>query len=99
VSTGVPDHVRELLAQSLIAWRVTSDVRETDGALVLNAGKHELRIRRAAADLPFRWMTDDGKRTRGAASVSGLLRHVREAVDPAYRPIRLRIAPLPLVPP
>jgi hypothetical protein len=96
----VPDQVRELLAQSLIAWRASGDVqREADGTLLLNVGNQQLRIRRAAPDVPFRWMIDDGKRTRGATSVSGLLRHVREAVDPGNRPIRLRIAPAPIVPP
>jgi hypothetical protein len=57
-----------------------------------------LRISRAPADLPFRWMVGEGERTRGATSIAGLLRNVRAAVDPDYRPVRLRIAPLPLVP-
>ena len=44
-------------------------------------------------------MVADGERTRGVTSVSGLLRNVRAAVDPGYRPVRLRIAPLPLAAP
>ena len=44
-------------------------------------------------------MVTEGERTRGVTSIAGLLRTVRAAVDPGYRPIRLRIAPLPLLPP
>jgi hypothetical protein len=97
-STRLDRAAQELLVQSLAAWRVRGDVsREADGALLVAAGDKRLRISRAPADLPFRWMVDEGERTRGVLSVSGLLRHVRAAVDPGYRPVRLRIAPLPLV--
>jgi hypothetical protein len=93
------DAVLELLAQCLRAWGVGGEVGGgPDGALVLTAGEKCLRISRAPAGLPFRWMVAEGERTRGVLSVSGLLRHVRAAVDPGYRPVRLRIAPLPLVP-
>jgi hypothetical protein len=89
--------VHELLVQSLAAWRIGGEVRrEADWVLLIDAGGKHLRISRAPPDLPFRWMLADGERTRGAASVSGVLRHVRLAVDPGYRPVRLRIAPLPL---
>jgi hypothetical protein len=92
--------VHELLVQSLRAWRVSGDVsRDPGGSLLVSTAGRRLRISRAPADLPFRWMVDDGERTRGAPSVSGLLRHVRVAVDPGYRPVRLRIAPLPLAAP
>ena len=91
--------VEDLLVQSLAAWHVGGVVaREADGALLVTAGDKRLRISRAPADLPFRWMVADGERTRGATSIAGLLRNVRAAVDPHYRPVRLRIAPLPLVP-
>jgi hypothetical protein len=99
-ATNLDDSVAQLLVQSLAAWHVTGDVsREADGALLVAAGDQRLRIARAPADLPFRWMVADGERTRGVPSVSGLLRHVRAAVDPSYRPVRLRIAPLPLAAP
>src|SRR5690242_13769964 len=98
-TTIADDALKELLAQSLRAWRVTGDVaREADGALLVTAGEKRLRVARAPADLPFRWMVGEGERTRGATSIAGLLRSVRAAVDPHYRPVRLRIAPLPLVP-
>jgi hypothetical protein len=90
--------VLTLLARSLEAWHVAGDVsREADGTLLVTAGQKRLRISRAPTDLPFRWMVAEGERTRGVPSVSGLLRHVRGAVDPGYRPVRLRIAPLPVV--
>ena len=96
--TILNEAVEELLVESLSAWRVSGNVsHEADGALLVAAGGKRLRISRAPADLPFRWMVAEGERTRGATSVAGLLRHVRAAVDPGYRPVRLRIAPLPLV--
>jgi hypothetical protein len=100
VTAGVPDHVCELLAQSLEAWHVAGTIhREADGTLLLLAGGKRLGISRAAADLPFRWMVSEGERSRGVTSIAGLLRAMRAAVDPGYRPVRLRIAPLPLLPP
>jgi hypothetical protein len=100
VSDEVPEHVSELLAHSLAAWRVSGEVaREAAGGLLVTAGEKSLRISRAPADLPFLWMLDEAGRTRGIASIAGLLRAIRGAVDPGYRPVRLRIAPLPLVPP
>jgi hypothetical protein len=100
VSDDVPEPVSELLAQSLAAWRVSGKVRrEPAGTLLLVAGDKQLRISRAPAELPFRWMVDEAGRTRGVASVAGLLRAIRGALDPGYRPVRLRIAPLPLLPP
>jgi hypothetical protein len=87
------------LAQSLLAWRVAGKVqREPDGTLTLTAGDKRLRVSRASGDLPFRWMVTEGERARGITGLAGLLRTVRAAVDPGYRPIRLRIAALPLVP-
>jgi hypothetical protein len=100
VSADVPNHVCQLLEQSLAVWHVTGEVqREADGTLLLSAGEKRLHVSRAGADLPFRWMVSEGERTRGVTSIAGLLRAVRGAVDPGYRPIRLRIAPLPLLPP
>jgi len=100
VSGEVPEHVSELLAQSLAAWRVRGDVAgEAAGTLLITAGGRCLRISRAPADLPFRWMVDEAGRTRGVTSIAGLLRAIRGALDPGYRPVRLRVAPLPLLPP
>jgi hypothetical protein len=96
-TAGLDESIAKLLARSLEAWRINGDVRrQADGALLVTASGRQLRISRAPPDLPFRWMVQDGERTRGATSVAGVLRHVRLAVDPGYRPVRLRIAPLPL---
>ena len=98
MSAGIPDHVFQLLEQSLAAWHVTGEIRrEADGTLLLLAGDKRLGVARATGDVPFRWMVSEGERTRGVTSIAGLLRGVRAAVDPGYRPVRLRIAPLPLV--
>jgi hypothetical protein len=91
--------VQLLLSESLAAWRVAGAVwREADGTLILAAAGKQLRIRRACGLPPFRWMVDGGERSRGVMSIAGLLRAVRAAVDADFRPIRLRISPLPLVP-
>ncbi len=100
MSADLEARVEELLRQCLAAWQVPGEVgRAVDGALLLAAPGRELRVTRAAGDLPFRWMVAEGERTRGATSIAGLLRTVRAAVDPGSRPARLRIAPSPLVPP
>ncbi len=96
----VPDHIHELLSQSLAAWRVAGEVRrEADGTALLTAGSTRLRIARAPGNSPFRWMVTTDERTRGAISVVGLLRHVRAAVDPSHRATSLHITPLSFVPP
>ena len=100
MSGVVPDQVAKLLTQSLAAWRLPGEVcREADGALRLNAGGKSLRVERAPADLLFRWLMTEGARTRGATGIPGLLRTVRAAIDPGWRPVRLRVAPLPVLPP
>ena len=57
------DLARELLAQSLVAWRVAGSVeRARDGALVIGASRKDIRIDRAPPHLMFRWMvTVDGR--------------------------------------
>ena len=89
-----------LLRLSLSGWRIAGDVRvEPDGTLLVSAGDRRLRVARAPAPLPFRWVVESGDKSRGARSVAGLLRIVRAALDKDFRPIRLRIAPLALAPP
>ena len=93
-----PDLARELLAESLAAWRVSGSAERTsDGALVIVASK-SIRIDPAPPDAMFRWMvTTDGRR-RGAISLVAVLRQVREALDPGYGANRVRVAVAPLVP-
>ena len=93
-----PDNlVQELLAQSLVAWRVAGNVRASEGAIVIGGAKN-IRIERAPPDMPFRWMVTIDDRTRGAISLVAVLRQVREALDPGYAANRVRIAAAPMVP-
>lgn len=88
----------ELLAQSLIAWRVAGAVaRASDGALVIGGNAKDIRIERASHPM-FRWMVTVDGRKRGAISLVAVLRQVREALDPGYAAVRVRIAAAPLVP-
>jgi hypothetical protein len=99
VTSAVAEKLHELLAASLPAWRIAGEVwREADGGIVVAAGGQSIRITAAPAGTPFRWMVAGPERTRGAASVVGVLRAVRSAIDPEYAPVRLRIAPSPVVP-
>ena len=99
MSAAPNDLAGELLAQSLVAWRVAGSVeRATDGALVIGGNRRDIRIDRAPPHSTFRWMvTVDGRR-RGAISLLAVLRQVREALDPGYAANRVRIAVAPLVP-
>jgi hypothetical protein len=97
---AVGERLYELLDASLPAWRIAGEVRrETDGGIVVTTGGRSMRITPAPAETPFRWMVATTERTRGAASVAGVLRTVRSAIDPDYAPVRLRIAPSPVVMP
>jgi hypothetical protein len=46
----------------------------------------------------FRWTVTIDGRTRGAISLVAVLRQVREALDPGYTAVRVRIAAAALVP-
>ena len=65
---------------------------------MIAAANKRVRIARAPVDLPFRWTVADAERRRSATSVTGVLRHVRAAIDSSYRSVSLRIAPLPPAP-
>ena len=97
--SGVPTELaRELLAESLAAWRIVGTVRrEDDGAIAIRADRRDIRIE-AARDAMFRWLvTIDGRR-RGAISLAGVLRQVRAALDPGHAANRVRVAAGPMVP-
>lgn len=99
MSGELDEAVCALLEHSLRAWRVNGKIhREADGTLLIAAANKHVRVARAPADLPFRWTVADTERRRGATSVTGVLRHVRAALDSSYRSLRLRIAPLPPTP-
>lgn len=99
MTPAVPECVLELLQESLRAWAVAGKVeRASDGSLELNAGAVRLSIARAPVDLPFRWLIVSDARRRPARGIAGLLRGVRVAIDANYRPVRVRITPLPPLP-
>ena len=92
--------VCELLAQSLVAWRVAGSVRRaSDGAIRLGGNVKDIRIDPAPSDLPFRWTVTVDGRKRGAISLVAVLRQVRQALDPGFATNRVRVAVYPLVPP
>ena len=90
------DTLRELLAQSLVAWRLAGEVERDHSAVLVRAGAHLIRIEPAPPELPFRWMvTVDGRR-RGAISLVAVLRQVRSALDPGYAAKSARVVvPVP----
>jgi hypothetical protein len=99
LSEALEDKVRELLAQSLAAWRLAGDVRRTsDGAILVGGDAGDVHVARAPANLPFRWMVTAQGRRRGAVSLVAVLRQVRAALDPGYAKNPVRIAVSALVP-
>ena len=99
--TSAPvDRMRELLAQSLVAWRLTGSVcAADDGAILVCCGQHRIRVEPAPADVPFRWMVTNGDRRRGAISLVAVLRQVRATLEPGYASVRAQVTAFPLVPP
>ena len=99
VASEAGELARELLVQSLAAWRVAGSVaRADDGALVIAGNRKDIRIERAPPHAVFRWTVTVDGRNRHAISVVAVLRQVREALDPGYTAVRVRIAVAPLVP-
>jgi hypothetical protein len=97
--SAIAEHLHELMAQSLAAWRLNGSVRGTsDGAILVTCEQHNIRIEPAPSDVPFRWIVIVDNRSRPAISVVAVLRMVRAALDPGYAALRARIAPFPLVP-
>jgi hypothetical protein len=99
VSAAPIDLTRELMVQSLAAWRVAGAVeRSRDGAIVIRGACKDIRIDPAPSDPMFRWMVTIDGRKRPAISVVAVLRQVREALDPGYAANRVRVALTALVP-
>lgn len=97
--TVADETVAELLAQSLAAWSSGGEVeRAGPGVFLIGTVPRAIRIERASSGLPFRWMVTVAGRRRGAASLVGVLRQLRQAIQPDYAGIRLRIALAPMVP-
>ena len=84
-----------LLERSMIAWGLLARVRlEAGGVITVLAPGREVRVTRAPAGSPFRWMVSVDARKRPAVSVLAVLRQVRQALDPGYTKNRVRIAPM-----
>ena len=99
MSEAPVDLTCELVVQSLAAWRVAGAVeRARAGAIVIRGARKDIRIDAAPSDPKFRWMVTIDGRTRRAISVVGVLRQVREALDPGYVASRVRVALTALVP-
>ena len=82
-----------LVEESLALWGHPGAVdREPTGAIVVNTVKHHVRIVRAEAGTPFRWLAVVDGRRRVASSVTGLLRAIRLGLDENFKPSRVRIA-------
>jgi hypothetical protein len=88
-----------LLQSSLALWQRSGTVRRgASGTIIVETDKHVAQINRAAPGVPFRWAINVDGRDRVASSVTGLLRVLRIGLDPEFRPSRVRIAPIEIVP-
>lgn len=95
--SAVVDPLFRLLEQSMTAWRVLGRVRRgEDGAIVVEGLGRVLEIRPAAPGLPFRWMMTIDGRQKPALSIISVLRQVRGALDPNFKPVKIRFPPPPL---
>ena len=82
-----------LVEESLALWGSPGRChREPTGAIVVKAVGHLVRIDRAEAGVPFRWLVVVDGRRRVAGSVTGLLRALRLGLDAHFQPSRVRIA-------
>ena len=98
--TGIgTETLRELLEQSLLAWRLVGTVQCTgDDKVSLSCNATGIGIERVASGSPFRWMVTVNGRRRGAISLVAVLRQVRAALDPGYETHKIRVAPQPVMP-
>lgn len=89
-----PPALRALIADSLTLWGVTGRVDIADAGIRITAGDQVLHVAQAAPEeAPMRWwLLRDGRR-RPAASMLGLLRSLRYALNAtAVEPARARVA-------
>ena len=99
MSATSKDRACELLAQSLVAWRLGGSVRRTDdGTIRISCNAIDISVGPAPADVPFRWTVTISGRRRPAISLVAVLRQVREALDPGYARSKVRVVVAPLVP-
>jgi hypothetical protein len=92
--SGVPIAlVRDLVSESLAAWRLAAEAACTDsGAIVIaQSGNARVRIEPKPDDPMFRWLVTVDGRTRPAVSLLAVLRQVRAALDPDFAATRVRV--------
>lgn len=100
MTAAVLHRLHLLLDESLRAWRIAGEVaRDEAEGIVITAKDARLVVTPAPEGVPLRWVVAAGGRTRTAMSVTGVLGIVRQGMDANYRPLRVRIAPMPAVPP
>jgi len=89
-----PPALRALLADSLTLWGVAGRVEIADGGMRIIAGEQVLHVTRAAqGEAPMRWWLISETRRRPAASMLGLLRSLRYALNVTSAvPARARVA-------
>ncbi len=85
-----------LIGLSVEMWAGTAQaaVRLDDsGTITLASDAHHVTVERAPEDMPFRWVVTCDGRKRTAASVTGVLRVVRQHITPGYEPFKLTVTP------
>ncbi len=89
-----PPALRALLADSLTLWGVTGRVDIADSGVKITAGDQVLHVAQAAPEeAPMRWWLISETRRRPAASMLGLLRSLRYALNAtSAEPARARVA-------
>ena len=89
-----PPALRALIADSLTLWGVTGRVDIADGGVKITVGDQVLHVAQAApAEAPMRWWLISETRRRPAASMLGLLRSLRYALNAtSTEPARARVA-------
>jgi hypothetical protein len=89
-----PPALRALLADSLMLWGAVGRVEIADAGIRITAGDRVLHVAQAAPeDAPMRWWLISETRRRPAASMLGLLRSLRYALNAtSAEPARARVA-------
>lgn len=89
-----PPALRALIADSLALWGVAGRADIADGGIRITAADMVLDISRASsAEAPIRWWLISEARQRPAASMLGLLRSLRYALNAtSAEPARARVA-------
>jgi len=88
----------ELLERSVGIWRIDGTVSfdsTMPGQIRISSDGAELLVSRAPVAMPFRWVVTANGRRRTAASITGVLRIVRQSLVADYEPFSLTIAALP----